>query len=347
MRSGHDIIAGYYGFGNFGDDVFRDTLGMALEKSPWARPVINQNQWGSGASAKVARNLHAITNLLRARSITLGGGSILGARGKLGIRQIEMAIARTKGLPYCAIGVGLLEGASGGLEGMIAQMSWIGLRSEGEYNELRGSHSNVHYMSDLAYAAPHFLDIDVGKQGQGGDIAIVAAGVGELGHASVDGDWLGGWLRTAVLPMLHGARGVKLLRLQPANAGDAAATERLARAIRALGVETRIVTHERVTDTVAEIASSSFLFTDRLHGAILAHICGVPFRLSKHHKKCHDLLHELGHPDADSGRSIVSASVPSDLSAWMAAEEANVTRHSQLATSGVEDWLDHLRKRSN
>ena len=43
----HDVIAGYYGFGNFGDDLFREILWTALSRSPWARPAISQAHVGA------------------------------------------------------------------------------------------------------------------------------------------------------------------------------------------------------------------------------------------------------------------------------------------------------------
>lgn len=102
--------------------------------------------------------------------------------------------------------------------------------------------------------------------------------------------------------------------------------------------------------TLRAIASSGFVFTDRLHGAIVAHICGVPFRLSKHHQKCVDLLSDLGHPDAAPERSYAADLSGEGVAAvrdWSAGQADAVRRHAELAGAGIDGWLGHLEKRLN
>lgn len=291
MPSSFDVLAGYYDFGNFGDDLFRDTLMGALSQTSWAHPHVTQNQ--PGPYAKLTRNLRATRNLLRARSVTLGGGSILGARGKIGIRQTELAITAAKRIPYCAIGVGILEGLPKRPDRLISHMSWIGLRSEAEYFELSKSIPQAHYMSDIAYSTPKILGLSNFARSNNAEITIVPAGIGELGRHSGNLNWLNSWLKGNIVPLMHQATGVKLLRLQPENEQDMLATEQFDRTLKTLDIPCRTVAHHKSTETVQEIATSRFMFTDRLHGGILAHIGGVPFRLSKHYKKCHDVLLRL------------------------------------------------------
>lgn len=343
MLRKYDILSGYYGFGNFGDDLFRDTLIAAMSRTSWANAQGAQDHAGHGA--KFMRRWQAISNLSHSRSITLGGGSILGLRSGLEMRKIELATASFKKIPYCAIGVGLLEGLSQRPDAMISKMSWVGLRSEAEYLDLSKKFSNVYYTSDIAYACPQILSLTRKPHKDTGEICIIPAGVGELGMSSTDAKWTKDWLVANIVPLLNQASGVKLIRLQPSNDEDLAAVVRFERALGVIGVPYRTVIHSESVQTVYEISNSLFVFSDRLHGAILAHICGVPFRLSKHHKKCNEWLFDLAHPDANPGQSIIEATSYEAVRDWIIAQNSAVSRHSMLALEGISAWLDHLQSR--
>lgn len=338
-----DVLAGYYGHGNFGDDLFCEVLVAAMRETGWARPVLSRNRderW-----AKLRRNLRAVGNIARARSLTLGGGSILGYRPHFGVREVEGAAAALRGFPWCAVGVGVMAGATARPEEMVRRMSWVGLRSERDYAALHPlAPGKVHYMSDIAYAAPHHLGLSVAA---GRDVTIIPAGVGALGKASADGAHLAAWLAGNMLPFTRRGCTAKVLLLQPGNARDEALCDQLVAALRAQGVAPRLVVHAGAKATLAEIAASAFVFTDRLHGGICAHLSGVPFRLSLHHDKCRDLLADLHHPDA-AGPSYAADAAGAGVAAvedWSAGQGAEVRRHGDLARAGIEGWLAHLRQR--
>lgn len=342
----YDVLAGYYGFENFGDDLFREILTRKLGQQAWARVQVSENK--PERLARFIRNARAIRNILSARSLTLGGGSILGARSSFGIRQIEMAAAQARDIAYTAIGVGVLEGLQGPPNRLLSKLTWVGLRSEADYQALRPQHAHVTYMSDLAYAAPSILlaDIPIVRPSPGqGDVAIIPAGVGALGRTTADPTLLRQWLRGNLMPFLNQGHGVKILLLQPQNAKDAALCALVAAEVEQLGAASHQIAHRSVVTTLKEIAGSAFVFTDRLHGGIVAHVCGVPFRLSRHHAKCDDLLADIQHPDLDAGNYASDAAgvgIPAVLD-WAQRQEQTIARHADLATSGISAWLEHLR----
>ncbi len=344
MLKTHDVIAGYYGFGNFGDDLFRDILSKRLEQEVWARPRITQNR--PQALAKIHRNVRAVENICVARSITLGGGSILGAKPPFGIRHVEMAAQSLRKRAYCALGVGILGGLSQRPDKMIKRMTWVGLRSEAEHAELSQAFGHVHYMSDLAYAAPAVFSMTEAEGQHDREIAVIPAQVGELGHNGTDIAWIKGWMRNTVVPQLSKVSGLKIMLLQPDNAADALLVDRFSSVAQELDIPTRKVVHSETSETLRELSSAAFVLSDRLHGAIVAHIFGVPFRLSKHHKKCDDFLRDIDHPDATQGNSIAQ---PTDvglldrIAGWSDAQGGNVHRHRELAVAGIANWLDHLQ----
>lgn len=345
----YDVLVGYYGFENFGDDLFRKILTRKLAQQAWAHVRVSENR--PGRLARFTRNARAVRNILTARSLTLGGGSILGARPPFGIRHVEMAAAKARDIAYTAIGVGVLEGLQEPPNRLLSKLSWVGLRSEADYRALRPQHAHVTYMSDLAYAAPGVLLADgpIVRPAPGqGDVAIIPAGVGTLGHAAADPAHLRQWLRGNLIPFLDQGHGVKILLLQPQNAKDVALCALVAAEIEQLGAASRQIAHRSVVTTLQEIAGSAFVFTDRLHGGIVAHVCGVPFRLSRHHPKCEDLLADIRHPDQEAvcyAADITGAGIPAVLD-WAQCQEQTIARHADLATSGIAAWLEHLRARA-
>lgn len=345
--SGRDVIAGYYGFGNFGDDLFRALLSRAISRKPWSRPTISQAR--PAPLDKVSRNLRAIGNIARARSITLGGGSILGARPPFGIRNVEMLAVTAKKIPYCAIGVGILENLSSRPDEIIQKMSWIGLRSEREFLELSPLYPHVHYTSDIAYAAPALLmDAEGGAPAKAAEIAVIPAQVGELGKAASDPAFVARWIEGNVLPFSKRGCMVNVVVLQPTNPADVALGALFLAAVERTGASARLFHHDDATESLRVIGRSAFVFTDRLHGAIVAHICGTPFRLSIHHQKCADLLADLGHPDAAPERSYSADTAGAGIASvedWSAGQPGVVRRHADTANAGIAAWLDHLRER--
>lgn len=341
-KKGNDVLVGYYGFGNFGDDLFRAILEKILHEKPWGRPLVSAAR--PGPLDRVARNLRAAANLANSRSITLGGGSVLGFRASLTIRHVEMAVARAKRIPYCAVGVGIMEGQRTPPSDLIDAMSWVGLRSKREFIELRGDFPHVRYTSDIVYSAPRTLHLSEPSSSAQG-VTIIPAGVGELGNAMSDPAFTRDWLFKCVVPLLESPARATILLLQPQNGVDRALCERMRISLAEIGIDAPVVEHVDPVDTLRCISSSSIVYTDRLHGAIAAHVTGVPFRLSKHHPKCEDLLSDIEHPDAPIGASFARDTDKRSLDAvyeWQTRQAATVDGHSRVASEALDDWSSHL-----
>jgi hypothetical protein len=341
-----DVVTGYYGFSNFGDDLFRDLLSSALQSEDWARPAVSQNY--SVPLAKPVRNILALANLARARSLTLGGGSILGARPPLSIRHLEMAAARYRHFTYCAIGVGLLEHLPDLPSSMIKSMGWLGLRSEREYLTLKAAFPQVRYMSDLAYAAKRLATIGAVSETEHVAVAIIPAAVGELGKRSSRPGFIKAWLQGNLPLVVEGDSEVKLFLLQPDNVDDQRLCTLWTQEAQALGWNVNLVRHRAVSTTLDQLRGCKFVFTDRLHGAIVSHLYQIPFRLSAHHQKCKDFLIDIDHPDGDAlapyGDDLHGGGVAA-VRLWSDTQAPQIKRHSDLAASGIKEWLGYLKSR--
>lgn len=340
-----DVVVGYYGFGNFGDDLFRSILIKAISRRDWGNPVASSAS--TGRFDKVSRNLRAVRNLAVARNVTLGGGSILGARPPLSIRHFEVAATSLSRIPYCAVGVGVLENLPRRPLRLIDSMSWVGLRAEREYLELSPYFKHVHYTSDIVYAVRHFLEVSSDESAPEG-VVIIPAGVGELGglvrtDLPAAQQWIARSLANTHVP---GDR-VTVLLMQPLNRLDVAVCNSVAKLLEQSGYVVERAIHDAPQQTISLIARSKFVFTDRLHGAIASHAFGVPFLLSTHHEKCVDLLSDIAHPDTVTGAKLsdVSESRIASVYEWNELQPLARKRHESAALQGIMSWLDHLESR--
>jgi Exopolysaccharide biosynthesis protein len=340
-----DVLVGYYGYRNFGDDLFRDVLLKALKSKSWSAPVVSQHEPGS--LAKLRKHAREAVNLLRARSVTLGGGSILGERPPASIRNIELAATRIKNLTYCAIGVGVLEGLADLPHALLCRMSWVGLRSERDFMAVREHYRQATYTSDLAYATMTYFPEIAHDLTSSGEVTVIPSVVGELGRRSAEPGYISAWLKGNVLRSTCGHKQLKIIVLQPGFRTESELAERWTTAAERLGIPVRIVLHQAPMVTLKEISSSRFVYTDRLHGAIAAHLSRVPFRLSRHHPKCLDLLSDLGHPDAGEVPALADDMQGSRtflVEEWSLKQQPTVRRHIDLAESGIHSWLAHLEE---
>lgn len=170
----------------------------------------------------------------------------------------------------------------------------------------------------------------------------------QLGRASSDPDFATRWVEDNLRPFLDRGLAVNILVFQPSDPGDTGLGTLFHKICARTGAPTQLIAHTDARDTFQTIGISDFVFTDRLHGAIVSHICGIPFRLSRHHQKCIDLLADLGHPDALADRSYATDHADDAIARvadWSAGQDATVRRHAHLAETGIATWLDHLRDR--
>jgi len=82
--------------------------------------------------------------------------------------------------------------------------------------------------------------------------------------------------------------------------GDNQRSEYVSERLKAAGIAVELIDYaERgVIGTWRDIAACDAVVSVRLHGAITAYLCGVPFILFEYHKKCSDFLDDIGQPDA-------------------------------------------------
>jgi polysaccharide pyruvyl transferase WcaK-like protein len=261
-----------------------------------------------------------------------------------------MTAVKLKKIPYCGVGVGILERLPRPPVDIIETMSWIGLRSRREFQEMKDVYKHVHFTADIAYAAPNFVGDTIAKSSKNPGIVLIPASVGELGSRVFDTEFINGWIRQNLAPLIASGSVASVLLLQPGNLADEAICRELLLRLRAIDHSAQLIIHSDAIETLRLISESDLVLSDRLHGAIVAHLTGVPFRLSKHHEKCKDFLIDVGHPDATHGSSYVDDIAGGDfhgLDDWTSNQANAVRELTNTASNGIRAWLEHLEGRVN
>jgi polysaccharide pyruvyl transferase WcaK-like protein len=81
--------------------------------------------------------------------------------------------------------------------------------------------------------------------------------------------------------------------------GDETISSELERHLQARGVAVEIVsTHDNMLGCWHGLAACQAVLSIRLHGAITAYLCGVPFALVEYQRKCTDFVTDIGQPAA-------------------------------------------------
>jgi hypothetical protein len=213
---------------------------------------------------------------------------------------------------------------------------------------LRDYADNVHFSWDIAYAAPEIIK-ELQCTGSGGsEVAVIPSSVGDLAKLAEHPDELREWIDEYLVPFVHAGNSVKMLLLQPDSLSESSICGQILTVMRARIEGVRLVVHRSVEETFKEIDRCCFVFTDKLHGAIGAHICGVPFRMSKHHVKCRDFLADVRHPDAEASASFVRYCDGQEgiraARCWADKEGARISAYRSRSLSGIQQWLEHLRR---
>jgi len=295
------LLLGYYGFGNFGDDLFNDALvsllgeqdrraAVTIPSSSSARarafsavPDRAARFWrSSGKPAGLFRNLVTHALVLRSDVIVFGGGSLFQSGARLRRRERLIDLARRFGKRVVAIGVSVGP-AEPGQENRVAEvvrkLDGIGVRdrSSMEFCEAYGI-ERASFTGDLAlgHVRPR-----------------AAAAQNRLGVA-LHGKRYQGALREKVRRLAREADEVLLLTLDPLHPGW---IEAVRRDLMAEAPDVRVVEtcYEGDTEaTLEHIAHCRILVTSKLHGGITARALGVPFLLDEYHAKCTEFLRDIG-----------------------------------------------------
>ncbi len=294
---------GAYGMGNFGDDLFTATVRQQSGKLWPGATVRTFAPTAVGVYARstplgrALRVLLATVGFLWADTVAMCGGSIL--QDVTGVDRLRQRLLRFRRFEALGVSVGPFDSpeAVRRVTLSLSQLSWLVVRDT----------RSAEVFGNLVPNAP--------APRVGGDLVAlnesirvhptVAGLITVCPSAAAVSD--PAELATRIQSALVAAQDaratpniVRLLALASTPASnDVPLCHDLSRRLSAAGWTVEVQTYGEMglEGTLKSIAESSMVWSQRLHGAIVAYLTEVPFLLEGHHQKCLDFGQDVGmHP---------------------------------------------------
>lgn len=290
---------GSYGFKNFGDDLFVDTLrenSSHLWPGASVRTLVPSASKLYATESKVGALVRlgtAAAGIAWADAIAYCGGSILqDVRGVERIRQVLIGGRRLQALGV-SVGPFPSNDAAVRVRDLLARAERLVLRDNASLRRMEGlglSTDGVAVGGDLV-ALSGLIQARKAKN-------YITICPSAAAHSRIDE--LAEQARDAVAAFERTTRdrpSVLVLALcQQSNSNDMELCRPLADSLASNGLSVRVesYTHIGLARTCKLIAESRMVWSQRLHGGIVAYLSDVPFLLVGHHAKCVDFMSDIG-----------------------------------------------------
>lgn len=294
------VVTGFYGQGNFGDDLFCYVMAKLMEEhgqdyliqngfinsksrincsqSFFFRKYIARKGW----LGKIARISSIFFAGARGENIVFGGGSVFGRYASYRQRKIACILASFLNRKLFAFGVSL-----GPFEGKLEEEKYAAILRK--FNLIVTRDESSHRISDLfSLKGKRACDMvfsipDFHKKKDANSKALVIA-LHELSSVEalfLDRAWLRKFERVTIIALDGKSKGLSASIKQYAD-------------LLFLN-KTRLIDFGEagIEEVLNEISSASFVITSKLHGAITAAAYGVRFTLLEYQEKCTELLRSL------------------------------------------------------
>jgi polysaccharide pyruvyl transferase WcaK-like protein len=324
-------FTGYYGMRNFGDDLFgvlcttaarlywgaEPTLvGPALAdldgESTWPQRLPLDLYGATGAAGKCSRLLSFIRGVHGNDVLVMGGGSVITARESFR-KPLMLWAKRRRSLQLAAVGVSIGPFADRADEAVVAEyarhFSYLSVRDRRSY-ELAlslGLERVTHHGRDLAGLLSLVVPTGSARAGMiadhGRPLRIGIAPCRYTPRPDHPAPTMDAWqdamidALAAIAPRAPMQVEVFSLNGHPHH-GDQALAEDIQSRLRARGMdaELRLYRGHDPLAVVRDICRCDAFISARLHGAIVAYLCGVPFTIIDYHPKCRDFAEDIGLP---------------------------------------------------
>lgn len=321
------VFTGYYGMSNFGDDIFGAV-------SAWGATtfwdveckILAPRIKGVNADYSVPdwfnRNLYASTNTVgqlsrlgftlreasRSNQLIFAGGSIFTSASSGVMKVIEKIVKKTRlGVSGIGVSIGPFTNNSDALKvkSFIERFDYLSVRDNASYSAVKEFNLDlpVTMAGDLAGAFQTTFDISGDKTQQAQPII----GIGLCNFESFigqDSDVENKRNLALIAGTIQAAKNcdakvfVFSLNNHP-EFGDDDIARVLCEKLSKEGIEHQLIRNSEhsIEDVWRQIAICDAFLSVRLHGAIVAYLCEVPFALVEYHQKCTDFLEDIGQDD--------------------------------------------------
>lgn len=303
-------VVGYYGMGNFGDDLFGEVI---LARANQMFPGREVKIVGKGAQKRVPqyssssaigamlRLLDGVLAQVRAQTIVLGGGSVL--MGLHGVRRVQWLWRRFASTKFESLGVSIGPFPTSRDATDVAEfLRWntrVVVRDEESLETARmlGIGDLVKHGGDLAA----LFESDQRATREAGSRTIGLALCNFPGYEDVEQTLLDSLVRAiATTSTPERDDEVVIISLNShARKGDDEISRRASEVLRRRGIANRLLryTDLGVQSTWETIASLHAMVAVRLHAAIPAYLERVPFALLEYQQKCASFCDDIGQAD--------------------------------------------------
>jgi len=282
--------SGYYGWDNFGDELFRAAVqrrrdliwGRSAQVRSFVTPIraLHQNL---GFVGRATRLIEAITGAVWSQTIALCGGSVLeDVEGTQRARRELLQKRRSIEAIGVSLGPWASDAARTRVRDYVLKMDRVVVRDLASRDRID---ADVVVGGDLAALYP----MPVVPREQRGHLTIC---VSNDSKKSVDELVT---LFTALLADVTVPVKLLALNVRPGY-GDVAFTEQIKQRLDPHHPDIEVHRFETIDQTIALIAASRAVWSQRLHGLIVAYLCDVPILALSHHQKITDFAAHIGLP---------------------------------------------------
>jgi polysaccharide pyruvyl transferase WcaK-like protein len=308
-------ITGYYGFKNFGDDLF--PLGIAkLFKDHNKIELSILSPEISGVCAKylvpsrlsslykqktiVGKSIRLVMMLYAAiysDHIILAGGSVISSNSSNAMRKFQYIIAKMGICSFSAAGVSVgpfnnpIDYTNA--KKFINELKFILVRDQESYDlvSTMGFQHKLEMSLDIAGIINYADYLDAHKE-RNGEVAVALCNY----ESYVNGDLMKESKRienvTSAFIKFCEDNYIKTVKVLVLNSnksdGDMSLAESFSTRLSNSNIAHEFYIHKNPEETIDEINNSKLILSMRLHGAIVAYLGCTPFVLVEYHKKCHE-----------------------------------------------------------
>nr|WP_320166831.1 polysaccharide pyruvyl transferase family protein [uncultured Methylophaga sp.] len=317
-------FTGYYGMSNFGDDIFgavsvwgaREFWGIqakilapsidGIEAEYSVPDWFSKNVYASPKIlGQLSRLGFVLKELPKTEQLIFAGGSLFTATNS-GVMKVIEKIANKTDLRLSAIGVsvGPFTNAKDAydVKSFLAKFDYLSVRDQASYLEVKkfNPDSNVVMAGDLAalYPAAHKIHRE-NKSVLHPVIGIALCNYESIvgGHPATEENRNNALINAVVMSAKKNGARVRVFSLNNHRVyGDNELANRLVSELEKANISCEKVHYglQSLHEVWRQIASCNAFVSVRLHGAIAAYLCDVPFVLIEYHQKCRDFLDDIG-----------------------------------------------------
>lgn len=323
-------LIGYFGWGNFGDELFFDQWQAALgEANTFRVNDLLHKPYTSRPAAEVADEADAFL---------IGGGDLIRTESISPLYWNRSWTAR----PLVISGIGVAQETERRrsdvvprlrtfmAEARILSLSARDAESQAWIEEQLCPPVEVRLVPDLAYAATPPLSLPTVHGEEPCTVGLV------LNKGVTDGD-------LAVLNALLAAEDAGLVKLRLLTLATGLQREHELEQLRKHGHESRAEVYSGVPEMIAAIAAVDLLYSAKFHGLVVASALGIPSRSLRLTSKARGLARSLGMPKMTAGIDLAVVPTRSGLRAEAAQLAVAAPGLSALAAAEVEHVTRCLR----